>query len=183
MKVCTKCKLEKPLVEFNKLSTSRDKLQYHCKKCKNDYQKVSPNRKAIVIKYREENKDICNARSIKSQKKKRGYYTSKAYEWQSKNRDLVNSRRRKRYSENRSSEIERVRRRQGRIKGSILTPAYQAEVDGMYVFCSIFKGFEVDHIIPLNGKVVSGLHVPTNLQVLPMSENRRKGNKYPLHSM
>ena len=183
MKVCTKCKIEKPLSEFNRLAISKDKLQYHCKQCKSEYQRACPTRKQVVDKYREANREVCNARSVKSQKKKQKYYASKAYEWQSKNRDLVNSRRRKRYSENRSSEIERVRRRQGRIKGSILSPADQAEVDGLYMFCSIFKGFEVDHIIPLNGKTVSGLHVPTNLQVLPMSENRRKGNKYPLHSM
>ena len=37
--------------------------------------------------------------------------------------------------------------------------------------------WEVDHIIPLQGKTISGLHVPTNLQVIPMIENRKKGNQ------
>lgn len=50
------------------------------------------------------------------------------------------------------------------------------EIKEFYKNCP--NGYEVDHIIPLQGNLVSGLHVLANLQYLPMSENRSKGNRY-----
>lgn len=38
--------------------------------------------------------------------------------------------------------------------------------------------WHVDHVIPMSGRSVSGLHVPTNLQVIPWADNLRKCNTY-----
>lgn len=39
-------------------------------------------------------------------------------------------------------------------------------------------GYEVDHIHPLQGELISGLHIPQNLQYLTPSENVLKHNKF-----
>jgi len=37
---------------------------------------------------------------------------------------------------------------------------------------------EVDHIIPLQGEHISGLHLSSNLQILPKSLNGSKNDKF-----
>lgn len=36
----------------------------------------------------------------------------------------------------------------------------------------------VDHIIPILGKRVSGLHIAENMRIIPATENIRKGNRF-----
>jgi hypothetical protein len=46
------------------------------------------------------------------------------------------------------------------------------------VFRDAPDGLEIDHIIPLQGELVSGLQVHTNLQYLTTKENCRKNNAF-----
>jgi hypothetical protein len=130
-------------------------------------------------RYYEANRELCDQRVKECQSKNRAYYSAKSAKWANDNRDRHLQARRKYYALNSAKDIARVRRRKGRIKHGeyMMNQAEIAEVQGMYDFCKIFKGYEVDHVIPLNGKTVSGLHVLSNLQILSVSENRRKGNK------
>jgi hypothetical protein len=68
------------------------------------------------------------------------------------------------------------------------TPAWLTDIDherigNEYKLAALLtkvtgSSWHVDHIIPLQGKMVSGLHVPSNLRVLPATENIRKSNFY-----
>lgn len=58
------------------------------------------------------------------------------------------------------------------------TPSWSnlSDIREIYRLCP--EGYHVDHIIPLKGYLVSGLHVPSNLQYLTVEENLNKGNKF-----
>lgn len=51
-----------------------------------------------------------------------------------------------------------------------------AEIKEIYSRCP--EGYEVDHIVPIQGDLVSGLHCESNLQYLPVSLNRGKSNRF-----
>ncbi len=65
--------------------------------------------------------------------------------------------------------------RKKRVRQSTPKWANLQAITDFYKNCP--EGCHVDHVIPLNGKNVSGLHVLENLQYLPAAENLKKSNK------
>lgn len=59
------------------------------------------------------------------------------------------------------------------------TPAWSQsqEIEELYREAKM-KGMHVDHIVPINHPLVSGLHVVANLQLLPPIDNLKKGNRH-----
>jgi hypothetical protein len=64
------------------------------------------------------------------------------------------------------------------LLGRPISDGDKVEIDGLYLFTQCFPWFEVDHIVPLKGKKVSGLHIVGNLQVLTREANRAKQNRF-----
>lgn len=60
----------------------------------------------------------------------------------------------------------------------IQTPPWADKATLAMIYACCPPGYEVDHIVPLHGRYVSGLHIPLNLQYLTKSENRRKQAKF-----
>ena len=121
--------------------------------------------------------------------------------WVKRNPGVANERRKKWYAENLDRHNEQMRKYHAdrphlravlssKARASQLqrTPSWLTDDDWWMIeqayeiskTRSLVTGLDwhVDHVIPLRGRNVSGLHVPANLRVIPAKINLKKGNKY-----
>lgn len=155
-KTCYKRKKSKESFLFAKDSRAKDGLQSKCKECDSKYR--LENCTSIALYKFEWNKNPNNNSSaIKAAYKK-------------DNPGKINALKAKR----KAAKLQRTPK--------WLTSLHLEHIEMFYASAAaLTKEFgismQVDHIVPLQGKNVSGLHVPWNLQVITAQENAYKGNR------
>lgn len=152
MKTCTKCKQYKNIEEFGTYTHRRTNKTYINSRCK-----------------------FCANQIAKQHQKTNPNKNKNNNNWAAKNREKI----RLKNSKYRLSNLGKYAAKENKRRAAKLnqTPKWAdlKAIEQFYINCP--KGYHVDHIIPLQGKNVRGLHVLENLQYLPALENIRKGNK------
>jgi hypothetical protein len=149
-KVCLDCGVA--LTEDNSWPSYIRSSHYVCKECSKKRDEIK--RKDRLPYFSEYNKTIFYP-------KHREEVLARSKQWR-----LDNPEKRREYSATyRASKLQR-------------TPLWvdRKELAKVYALCP--DGYHVDHIIPLQGELVSGFHVPANLQYLTPEENSIKGNSF-----
>lgn len=161
MKICKTCHKTKELTLFAAHSLCKGGYENTCKSCK----------VAKTAKWQNENKDQKNSNNTKWRSLNLEKARKSSSSWRKNNKGHANSL-------TRSRQAAKLAR----------TPSWLTSFDLLKIKCfyqvAAMRSREsecmwhVDHILPLQGKTVSGLHVPSNLQVIRGSENSRKSNHY-----
>ena len=164
MKECTRCKIEKSLLDFGKRKTGKNGLQSICKVCMN----------AQTIAWQKENLDVRDRNAKKWRKenteKKKVSDKKGRQKWERNNRGTVNAKTARR----RATKLQATPKWLNNLHKAHMQIFYEAAAE---LTKELNIPFHVDHIVPLQAENMCGLHVPWNLQVIPASENCSKGNK------
>lgn len=168
MKTCTECGRVKPLELFPPAKTCVDGRRSYCRDCYLKrkslyYERTKSDRAAWQKAWAAKNPE-----KVKAAKRK---YNRKAIASGTAAASRRNSREKK-------PEKYRAYVSARRTKLRKATPPWvdMRQIRAVYEEATR-KGLTVDHIIPINGKTVSGLHVPWNLQLMSLSDNSRKRNR------
>lgn len=175
MKSCAKCRELKPHSEFHKSSKHRCGLKSSCKDCRRS---EDPGASARARKYYLENKVKVLA-NVKDYAKRRPEIAIAAQKkWIAKNGYVYQGI----WSKNNPGKVNAgtAKRRKSARKA---TPSWadSSAMDLIYIKARALTdetgvSYHVDHIVPLQGKTVCGLHCEANLQVIPAAENLAKFN-------
>lgn len=159
MKTCSKCGVEKDLSAFYKRKDRACGVGSHCKECV----------KTAAKENWSENKEERLQKSRDRWEKKKEQYSATAKKWREANKGYIaaTTKARKALKINRTPKWADLER----IKAYYNVCAFFNEING-------YAKYHVDHVVPLQGKTVSGLHVHSNLQVIPAKDNLTKGNKW-----
>lgn len=160
---CTACQVLKPSLAFNDDTFEGGEQPVICKVCQSKRHKEYKKRNGVKIKA------LSKAYLSDPTNYARQLETTRA--WQRKNKTRMTKHKNK-----------------GNKERALRTPKFLTDAD-WFEIKEIYKeakrltkvtgvAHEVDHIIPLIGSLVSGLHVPTNLRIITKSDNAKKGNKF-----
>lgn len=159
-KTCTKCITEQPISQFNKNERYADGYLTWCKACKLNSARNNPDTNRNWVASNKESVSKSKHKYVTNNQEK---VTQAKIKWRKENPKKALA-----YCiEYQAAKIQRT--------PQWLTDKERKDIETFYVNCP--KGYEVDHILPLRGKTVSGLHVLTNLQYLLITVNRKKSNK------
>jgi hypothetical protein len=172
-KLCPKCQLRKPLALFSPDKRTRTGVQSKCKPCQAQvaaqYRKDKPNLYNAAIK---KNYIVNYDNILLAQKRYRAKNKDKVAEW--KRTDRLNNRSRiaANNAYRRAATIQRT------VAWANIDAIKRIYDEAQQISMLVGEWYHVDHIIPLIGKNVCGLHLETNLQIISATENLQKGVCY-----